>query len=161
MSFTFQTLQGNLSCQQDTYKRLNPLSLYCFTNLKCCKAIINSLFCLSPSSLLFPSFCVFLQHSFCVQPGAGFFFSFWEPSMKVTSSIVSAARGVFVQSPHRDGLAGSRLASSWKLAFTERSLKMVREHTETLTKTHRYSSLDHLISFWDGVWLSLLEALLT
>lgn len=51
----------------------SPSDIFCVT--KCCNAIMkykkmNSLFCLHPSSLLFPSFCVFLQHSPCVQPGA-------------------------------------------------------------------------------------------
>lgn len=54
-----------------------------------------------------------------------------EPSMKVTSLIASAARGTCSISALPWWTRGSRLASSQKLAFTERGLKMVRRHTCT------------------------------
>lgn len=148
------------------YKRLNPFSLYLiFTNWKCCKAIINSLFCLSPLFspvsifLCFPS-AFFLRPTWCC-----FFFSLLraEHESDFLDRLCSPRR--FCSIP----------PSWWTCRVTTRFLLETRLHWEESKdgeRTHRDINKDtdthtltvvvhHLISFWDGVWLSLLEALLT
>lgn len=87
-------------------------------------------------SLLFPS-AFFLRQADQVSWGVFFFFcilseSLAELSMKVTSSIASAARGTCSISALPWWTRGSRLASSRKPAFTERGLiRGGRRHTST------------------------------
>lgn len=86
--------------------------------------------------------------------------------MKVTSRIASAARGVPAPSLHRrDGVEGSRLASSWKLSLcSETSVEMVRgrahTHTHIYRCIHKQSCDGEASKFfdtrWESVWILFL-----